>query len=241
MGSDVFEILGRCGVVPVIAIESEDHAIPLADALLEGGLPIVEITFRTKAAAGAIRQIAVQRPQVLVGAGTVLTLENLDAARSCGAKFAVAPGLNPTIVNQAKKVGLPFVPGVATPSELEIALELGCHVLKFFPAEALGGLAMLKALIAPYGHMGVRFMPTGGINPDNLADYLAISQVAAVGGTWIAKKEDMIQGRWDEIRSRCAKAVEAVANARGKSEAIRSITLRVHGKCSARSSLLLVR
>jgi len=203
------------GVIPVIAIEKVEAALPFADALLAGGLPVVEITFRTAAAAEVIRKIAQERPQLVVGAGTVLTPANLEAAKASGAAFAVAPGLNPQIVKLAQQMGLPFVPGVATPSDIELGLALGCKLLKFFPAEALGGVPMIEALSAPYKHTGVRFMPTGGVNPDNLETYLKLDTVAAVGGTWIAKKEDLTAGKWDDIRRRCQAALEIVAKARG--------------------------
>lgn len=203
------------GVVPVIAIEKVASALPLADALLEGGLPVVEITFRTAAAAEVIRKIARERPQLVVGAGTVLTLADLEVAKASGAAFAVAPGLNPQIVKQAQQMGLPFVPGVATPSDIELGLGLGCKLLKFFPAEALGGVPMIEVLSAPYKHTGVRFMPTGGVNTGNLETYLKLDTVAAVGGTWIAKKDDLTAGKWDDIRQRCRAALEIIASARG--------------------------
>jgi 2-dehydro-3-deoxyphosphogluconate aldolase/(4S)-4-hydroxy-2-oxoglutarate aldolase len=203
------------GVVPVIAIEKVETALLLADALLEGGLPIVEITFRTAAAAEVIRRITQERPQLVVGAGTVLTSANLEAAKASGAAFAVAPGLNPQIVKQAQQMDLPFVPGVATPSDIELGLALGCNLLKFFPAEALGGVPMIEALSAPYKHTGVRFMPAGGVNTGNLEAYLKLDTVAAVGGTWIAKKDDLTVGKWDDIRQRCQATLEIVARARG--------------------------
>jgi 2-dehydro-3-deoxyphosphogluconate aldolase / (4S)-4-hydroxy-2-oxoglutarate aldolase len=211
----VLSRVAALGVVPVIAIEEVEAALPLADALLAGGLPVVEITFRTAAAAEAIRRIARERPQLAVGAGTVLTPANLEAAQASGAAFAVAPGLNPQIVSQARQMGLPFVPGVATPSDIEQGLALGCMLLKFFPAEPLGGVPMIEALSAPYKHTGVRFMPTGGVNPGNLESYLKLGTVAAVGGTWIAKKEDLAAGKWADIRQRCQAALETVARARG--------------------------
>jgi len=211
----ILERIARYGVVPVIAVESPQVAVPLADALLEGGLGVVEITFRTSAAAQVIQEISRERPELLVGAGTVLTAANLDAAKASGARFAVAPGLNPDIVTRAKEIGLPFVPGVATPGEIERGLSLGCTLLKFFPAEALGGVAMIEALAAPYRHTGVRFVPMGGINAGNLESYLALDAVAAVGGTWIAKKDDLAAGRWDDITRRCKAAVEIVARVRG--------------------------
>ena len=212
----VLEKIAACGVIPVIAIDSADAALPLADALLEGGLPVVEITFRTAAAAEVIEMICRRRPELLVGAGTVLTPKNLEAAVACGARFGVAPGLNPDIVQQAGRLGLPFVPGICTPSDIERGLALGCKIQKFFPAEACGGIDMLKALSAPYGHTGVRFVPTGGVSVNNLAAYLAMPTVAAVGGTWIAKKEDLAGGKWQEIRDRCRQAVDTVRSVRGE-------------------------
>ncbi|MFZ2640446.1 MAG: bifunctional 4-hydroxy-2-oxoglutarate aldolase/2-dehydro-3-deoxy-phosphogluconate aldolase [Verrucomicrobiia bacterium] len=212
----IFNKIAQLGIVPVIAIEKVEAAIPLADALLQGGLPVVEITFRTAAAADVIRKISQERPQLLVGAGTVLTAANLEAAKASGAAFAVAPGLNPQIVKQAQAIGLPFVPGIATPSDIEMGLSLGCKLLKFFPAGAFGGVAMIEAFSAPYKHTGVKFMPTGGVNTGNLEAYLKLDTVAAVGGTWIAKKEDLAEGKWDDIRSRCKAALAIAANARAK-------------------------
>lgn len=216
MSEEIFSRIAQLGIVPVIAIENVDAAIPLADALIEGGLPVVEITFRTSAAVEVIRKLAKERPQLIVGAGTVLTAVNVDAAKKSGAVFAVAPGLNPQTVKYAQSVGLPFMPGVATPSDIELGLSLGCKLLKFFPAESNGGVGMIEALSAPYKHAGVRFMPTGGVNPANLESYLKLDIVAAVGGTWIARKEDLVNGNWQEIRNRCKAALEIVAKARGK-------------------------
>jgi len=212
---NVMDTVAELGVVPVIAIESTDHALPLADALLAGGLPVVEITFRTAAAAEVIRILARERPALLTGAGTVLTPETVQTAFDAGAQFAVAPGLNPRVVRAARELDLPFVPGVANPSDIEAGLELGCKLLKFFPAEALGGTKLLTALSAPYKHTGVRFMPTGGASMANLESYLKVGTVAAVGGTWIAKKEDMDAGKWDEIAARCREARALVQRVRG--------------------------
>lgn len=198
-------------IVPVIAIESVAHALPLADALLAGGLPIIEVTFRTAAALDVIRLLARERPQLLVGAGTVLDPATVDAAAEAGARFALAPGCSPATVKRACEIGLPFVPGVQTPSEVELALSLGCTTLKFFPAEAAGGVKMLEAIHAPYKHAGVRFVPTGGVSPTNLAAYLACGAVAAVGGTWLAKLSDLAEGRFDEIRARTREAVDSAA------------------------------
>jgi 2-dehydro-3-deoxyphosphogluconate aldolase/(4S)-4-hydroxy-2-oxoglutarate aldolase len=210
---DPLAVIATHRIVPVIAIESVAHALPLADALLAGGLPIIEVTFRTAAALDVIRLLARERPQLLVGAGTVLDPATVDAAAEAGARFALAPGCSPATVQRACEIGLPFVPGVQTPSEVELALSLGCTTLKFFPAEAAGGVQMLEALHGPYKHTGVKFVPTGGVSPANLASYLACGAVAAIGGTWLAKASDMAEGRFDEI---AARAREAVASAAGQ-------------------------
>src|SRR5271157_2208497 len=211
---DVFELLAKHVVVPVIAIDSVDAALPLADALLEGGLPVAEITFRTAAAAEVIAKIAKERPSMVLGAGTILTAENLGRACDAGAKFGVAPGLNPDVVAEAAHRGLPFIPGVITPSEIEQALALGLKLLKFFPSEAFGGLKVIKALSAPYAHMGVKFMPTGGVSLANLPDYLAEKVIACVGGTWIATREAIAEKKWAQIRDNCRAAIEIVKRGR---------------------------
>jgi 2-dehydro-3-deoxyphosphogluconate aldolase/(4S)-4-hydroxy-2-oxoglutarate aldolase len=212
---ELLQTMKKYGVVPVIAIESVDAALPLADALVEGGLPVAEITFRTKAGGEVIARIGKERPNVILGAGTVLSLENLRAAKAAGARFGVAPGTNPDIVAEAARLGLPFIPGVVTPSEVEKALALGAKIQKFFPAEASGGLAMIKALAAPYGHTGVKFMPTGGVSLANLEEYLKNEAVLCVGGTWIATKELIAAKKWDEIRDNCRRAMEVVRKVRG--------------------------
>ncbi len=213
--TSVLDRITPYGVVPVIAIETLEAALPLADALLEGGLPIAEITFRTKVAPEVIALLHEKRPELILGAGTVLTLENLEAAAACGAQFALAPGTNPQIVTRAAALNLPFIPGVATPSDIEGAMALGCTVLKFFPAGALGGPAMLSALSGPYAHTGVRFVPTGGVSLENLDTYLSLAVVAAAGGTWIARKEDLANGDWTGITQRCRAVGELVKKIRG--------------------------
>jgi len=212
---DVLEVVRAHGVVPVIAIDDPQLAVPLADALLEGGLPVAEITFRTSVAAEVISKIARERPSVVLGAGTLLTKENLRRAKDAGARFGVAPGVNPEIVAEAGLRGLPFIPGVVTPSEIEQALSLGASLLKFFPSEAFGGTKMIKALAAPFVHTGVRFMPTGGITAANLPDYLSVDVVACVGGTWIASREAIAERKWSQIKDTCAAAVEVVRKVRG--------------------------
>lgn len=216
--SNPFDSIAALGVVPVIAIDSEADAIPLADALLEGGLPVAEITFRTPAAAAVMARIAQERPQLLVGAGTVLDLASLEAARKSGARFGLAPGFDANIVEAAAAAGLPFAPGIMTPSDLSAAVGRGVRTVKFFPAGAAGGPKALDAISAPFAHLGIRFVPTGGVNLDNMAEWFKVASVAAVGGTWIARPEDIAQGRFGEIAKKARAAVEkakALREARG--------------------------
>ena len=210
----VFDAIARFGVVPVVTIADASHALPLADALIAGGLPIVEVAFRTPEAASVVRTLTLHRAGLIVGAGTMLTPIDAQVARESSAAFGVAPGLNPKVVEQARHVGLPFVPGVSTPTETERAMELGCKLLKFFPAEAMGGAKTLEALSGPYRHTGVRFIPTGGVNVENLERYLKCAVVAAVGGTWIATPEDLAAGRWGQITEKCKEAVGIVRGVR---------------------------
>jgi 2-dehydro-3-deoxyphosphogluconate aldolase/(4S)-4-hydroxy-2-oxoglutarate aldolase len=205
----------KAGVVPVIAIESPDSALPMADALIEGGLAVAEITFRTDAALEVISALKKNRPDILLGAGTILTVENLKKAAACGAAFGVSPGLNPEILKKAIEMDFPFFPGVVTPSEIEQGLSLGVNVLKFFPSEASGGTAMIKAVSAPYAHLGVKFIPTGGVNIKNLEEYLALPQVLSVGGTWIAKKDAIAAGSWEEIKNNALEVTAVVRRVRG--------------------------
>ncbi|EOC1797062.1 bifunctional 4-hydroxy-2-oxoglutarate aldolase/2-dehydro-3-deoxy-phosphogluconate aldolase [Vibrio fluvialis] len=188
--------LQQIKIVPVIAINDAAHAVPLAKVLVENGLPCAEVTFRTDAAQESIRLMRDAYPELLIGAGTVLTTQQVDQAISAGADFIVSPGLNPTTVRYCQQRGIAIVPGVNNPSLVEQAMELGLKTLKFFPAEPSGGVAMLKALSAVYP---VQFMPTGGVNPRNVADYLAIPSVVACGGTWIVPSDLMDSGNWDEI------------------------------------------
>jgi len=203
MNAEIYQKIEKFRIIPVIAIEDADSALPLADALIEGGLPVAEITFRTDAAAAVISKIAKERPDMLIGAGTILTIDNLKKAIDCGAKFGVSPGFNPKIVEESVKLNFPFFPGIMTPTEIEAAIGYGIKVLKFFPAEAAGGTKMLQSLAAPYAHLGVRFIPTGGINLEILNNYLSIPQVLAVGGTWIAKAEDIKKKNWKQISINC--------------------------------------
>lgn len=205
----MFDKLREYGVVPVVAVDSVDDGMRLCEALIAGGLPVAEVTFRTAAAADVIREARVRFPEMILGAGTVLTVDQVKRAKAAGAGFAVAPGCNPTIVKAAQAEGLPFAPGICTPSDVERAVELGCKLLKFFPAEVSGGVPMLKALIGPYGHLGIAFCPTGGVTTANLKDYLALPQVAFVGGTWIAKKDLIKAGDWAGVTASAKAAVAA--------------------------------
>ena len=201
---DVIQALSRLRIIPVIVIDQPDNAVPLARALADGGLPVAEITFRTGNAAEALRRIATECPDVLVGAGTVLDPDQAAWARSAGASFMVSPGMNPRVVDYCTSHGIPVIPGVCTPTEIEAARERGLHVLKFFPAEAMGGQAFLKAVSAPY--RDVKFIPTGGISASNLEGYLSLKNVLACGGSWMAPSEWIAEGRFDRIRDEAAKA-----------------------------------
>jgi 2-dehydro-3-deoxyphosphogluconate aldolase/(4S)-4-hydroxy-2-oxoglutarate aldolase len=205
---DVVQRISDIRVIPIIAIERLEDALPLADAVSRGGLPALEITFRTQAAPEVIALLKRERPNMLLGAGTILTPEQVETAQRAGAHFGISPGLNPSVLKKAFATQLPFFPGVMTPSEVEQALALGLKTLKFFPAEAAGGLKMLNALAGPYAHTDVRFIPLGGINMKNLADYLAHPLVVACGGTWIAPKESIARKEWAEIEKRARQAAE---------------------------------
>jgi len=202
---EVLKGIGEIGVVPVVRIEDAKDAVPLGEALLAGDLPLAEITFRTEAAEQAIENISIALPDMLVGAGTVLTVEQVKKARAAGAKFIVSPGFNPRVVDYCLEQGIPVTPGVNSPTSIEMALERGLNVLKFFPAEASGGLAMLKAVAGPYG--GVSFIPTGGINTRNMRSYLASGLVHACGGSWMARADMIAAGRFAEITQLAREAV----------------------------------
>lgn len=194
-------------LVPVIVIDDPAHAIPLAGALVDGGLSCAEITFRTPRALEALRRMTAEAPSLFAGAGTVLTPAQATAAREAGAQFIVAPGLNPRVVEHCLAHEIPVYPGIATPTELEAALALGLTTVKFFPAEPLGGLAYLKAMASPYGD--VSFMPTGGIHAGNVASYLAYERVLACGGSWMAPAKWINGGEFDRIRDESQRAVAA--------------------------------
>lgn len=204
----VIQTLSRIGIVPVIAIDDASEAVPLAKALAAGGLNAAEITFRTPAGEEALRQIAREMPEMLVGAGTVLTREQVDRAADAGARFLVSPGFHSEVTEYALSKGLLMLPGTATPGEMEQAMALGLDIVKFFPAEQNGGVAKLKTLAGPYPNL--RWMPTGGINVKNMMDYLSFDRVPFCGGTWMVKKELIQQERWEEITAICREAVKTM-------------------------------
>ena len=212
--------LYRIGIVPVVAIEDANDALPLAEALKKGGVSAIEITFRTAAAAEAIRTLTREMPDMTVGAGTVVTKEQADAAIEAGAKFIVSPGFQPELVSYVLSKGVPMCPGTATPGEMEQAMALGLSAVKFFPAEQNGGAPMLKALSAPYRDL--LFMPTGGVKLENLRNYLALDQVFACGGTWLATKDDIKAKAFDKITARTREAVKTMLNFRIKHVGINS-------------------
>lgn len=206
--STIAQQLAKIKVIPVIAIERAEDIIPLGKALFENGLPAAEITFRSDAAVEAIRLLREAQPDMLIGAGTVLNREQAIAAKEAGATFVVSPGLNPTTVKACQEIGIDIIPGVNNPSAVEAALELGLTTLKFFPAEASGGISMLKSLLAPYTQ--IQLMPTGGININNVKDYLAIDRIYACGGTWMVDQKMINEGRWDEIGCLAREAADLV-------------------------------
>lgn len=204
----VLEQIQKIGIVPVVVLDDAKDAAPLAKALCEGGLPCAEVTFRTAAAEESIRIMSKEFPQMLVGAGTVLTTEQVDRAVGAGAKFIVSPGLNPTVVKYCVDKGIPVTPGTSNPSDVEMAISLGLDVVKFFPAEQAGGINMIKAMSAPYTQM--KFMPTGGINAKNINSYLAFDKILACGGSWMVKKDLVAAGEFDKIRDLTKEAVQTM-------------------------------
>lgn len=206
--NDVLKKISNIGIVPVVVLDDAKDAEPLAKALCAGGLPCAEVTFRTAAAEEAIRIMTTKYPEMLVGAGTVLTKEQVDRAVGAGAKFIVSPGFNPNIVKYCLEKNIPVCPGTNNPSNIEAALELGLDVVKFFPAEQSGGIEMIKAMAAPYTN--VKFMPTGGINAKNICDYLAFDKIIACGGSWMVKKDLVAAGKFDEIQKLTEEAVRTM-------------------------------
>lgn len=211
--NDILKKFHEIGIIPVVVLNDAKDAEPLAKALIEGGLPCAEVTFRTDAAEESIRIMSEKFPELLVGAGTVLTTEQVDRAVAAGAKFIVSPGLNPEVVKYCNDKGITITPGVVTPGEIEKAIGLGLEVVKFFPAEPSGGLPMIKAMAAAYTKM--KFMPTGGINAKNVVDYLKSDKILACGGSWMVKGDMISAGEFDKIVALCKEAADIVKAARG--------------------------
>ena len=211
--NEVLMKIGQMGIVPVVVLNDVKNAVSLAQSLINGGLPCAEVTFRTEAAQQSIAEISKNFPQIFVGAGTVLTTEQVDRAVDAGAKFIVSPGFNPKVVEYCIKKGYPVTPGIMTPTELEMALEFGLDVVKFFPAENAGGLKMIKAMAAPYTKM--KFMPTGGINPQNVREYLQCDKILACGGSWMVKGDLINSGNFAEIEKLTKEASQIVKEIRG--------------------------
>ena len=209
---DALERLKNAGVVPVVVLERAEDAVPVARAMLAGGVDVMEITFRTAAAAEAIRNVAAECPEMLVGAGTVLTVEQCEKAAALGAKFIVSPGFDAEIVDWCVERGIAVAPGCVTPTEIMAALKRGLSVVKFFPAGIYGGLKAMKALAAPFGQ--VKFIPTGGVSADNLAEYAAAPFVHAVGGSWLCPKADVAAGNFVRVTELCAQSRRIVDGAR---------------------------
>lgn len=209
---DVLEQLGELGIIPVVKIENSAQAASLAGALIEGGLPCIEITFRTQAATDSIRKISRTYPDMLVGAGTVLSVAQAEQAVAAGARFIVSPGFDPHVVTWCLEQGVPVVPGIATPTEALMAIELKLTVLKFFPAEALGGIPYLEAIAAALP--GVKYIPTGGISARNMGDWLKLRIIHAVAGSWLVAPKFLAEGAFDQVRRLAAEAVEQVRLAR---------------------------
>lgn len=199
------------GIIAVTTIEDAKNAVPTAQALVRGGVTSIELTLRTPAALDAIRAIRAEVPEVLLGAGTILTPKQVDDALEAGVAFGVAPGLNPKVIEYADKAGLPFAPGVMTPSDIEIALEMGCKTMKLFPSESIGGMKTLSTMAAPYKHLGIGFIPLGGLNEGNMASYLSSPLIAAIGGSWLAKPDVIAAQHWDAIETAARNAVK-IAN-----------------------------
>ena len=211
--STIIDAFKKIGIIPVVVLDDAKDALPLAKALCEGGLPCAEVTFRTAAAEESIRVMSSAFPEMLVGAGTVLTTDQVDRAIAAGAKFIVSPGFNPKVVKYCQEKNIPITPGIQTPTEIEAALELGLTTVKFFPAEPAGGLKMIKAIAAPY--VNVSFMPTGGISEKNVREYLAYDRIVACGGSWMVKKDLVANGEFDRIRDMVAEAAAIVKEMRG--------------------------
>lgn len=210
--------LHHSGVVAVLVIDDPNDAVPTARALLAGGVDCMELTLRTPTAMDALQRIRAEVPEMVAGVGTILTPQQVGGVVAAGAAFGVAPGMNPKVVMEAKRVGLPFAPGVCTPSDIEQAVECGCRILKFFPAGPLGGISYLKSISAPYAHLGLRFIPLGGVDAGNAESYLLESNVLALGGSWIAPRDLIRKQDWQAITQRASQVAEIVTKIRPRTK-----------------------
>ena len=208
---EILQRLTKSGVVAGFSVDKVEHAVPLAKALLAGCIDVIELTLRTPAGMEAVKAIHAGVPEILLGVGTILTPETAREVKAAGAHFGVAPGMNSRVIRAAQEAGLPFAPGICTPSDLEVAIELGCRFVKFFPAEPAGGISYLRSMSAPYAHLGIRYFPLGGLNADNMSSYLKEDNVLAIGGSWIVKRELVLLENWSEITARAA-AVRRIAD-----------------------------
>ena len=206
--------LRKSGVVAGFSVEKAEQAVPLCRALLAGGIDAIELMLRSVAGIDGVRAVCANLPEMLVGVGTILTPEQAREVKAAGAAFGVAPGTNPHVMRAAQEAGLPFAPGICTPSDLEAAIELGCRFVKFFPAEAAGGVAYLRNMSAPYAHLGIRYFPLGGLNAENMISYLKEENVLAIGGSWIVKRDLVLNENWNEITARAAAVRGIVDKAR---------------------------
>jgi 2-dehydro-3-deoxyphosphogluconate aldolase / (4S)-4-hydroxy-2-oxoglutarate aldolase len=211
---DLLLHLRRNGVIAVLMIDRVEDAVPLARALLAGGVTAIELTLRTPSALDSLRRIHEEVPEMVTGVGTILTPQQANEALEAGASFGVAPGMNPRVVAEARRIGLPFAPGVCTPTDIELAIEAGCKLLKFFPSEPSGGLPYLRTISAPFMHLGVQFIPLGGVGPANAAQYLKEPSVLALGGSWLAPKDLIAKGDWAAITQLAREASDIVKQVR---------------------------
>jgi 2-dehydro-3-deoxyphosphogluconate aldolase / (4S)-4-hydroxy-2-oxoglutarate aldolase len=213
---DLWQQVGRKAVVAVLIVDRVEDAVPLARALVDGGVTAMELTLRTPVAIEALKVIRREVPAMTAGIGTILNVEQVRQVKDAGAAFGVSPGCNPRVIRAAADAGLDFAPGIATPTEIEVALEHGCRLLKLFPAEPMGGLAYLKSAAAPYLHLGLQFIPLGGLSPANAGSWLADPLIAAVGGSWLAPRDLIKAGKWAEITANAAAAMKIAREARGE-------------------------
>lgn len=214
--AQALERMHQTGVIAVLVVDDPRRAVKVARALLAGGVSIMELTLRTSAALECLKAITGEVPEMMAGAGTIIIPEQVDQVLNAGAAFAVSPGTNPVVIRRAIELGLPFAPGVVTPTDIDVAVHAGCRELKFFPAEQSGGLNMLSAIKAPYAHLGLKYIPLGGVTTANLESYLRDPDVLAVGGSWLAKKDTIDAERWDEITKAAHEASAIVEKVRAK-------------------------